>query len=68
MDTPQQNETPASKPAPEAAKKAAPTKLPSKPISFSGQQQSKKGAKGPKANFSSQKKGGVNLMRKLSGM
>ncbi len=66
MDTPQ-NEKPAEKPA-EPVKKAAPTKLPSKPISFSGQQQSKKGAKGPKSNFSSQKKGGVNLMRKLSGM
>ncbi len=66
MDTPQ-NEKPEVKPA-EPVKKAAPTKLPSKPISFSGQQQSKKGAKGPKASFTSQKKGGVNLMRKLSGM
>ena len=67
METPQQNETAGSKPN-EPVKKAAPTKLPSKQISFSGQQQSKKGAKGPKANFGSQKKGGVNLMRKLSGM
>lgn len=68
METPQQNETPAAKPAQPAAKKAA-TKLPSKPISFSGQAQSKKGQKASKVNaINSAKKGGVNLMKKLSGM
>jgi hypothetical protein len=60
------NEAPKAKPAAGAKKAAA--KLPSKPISFSGQQQSKKGVKGAKTNINSTKKGGVNLMRKLSGM
>lgn len=65
---PQPNEIPQAQTEKAASDKKAATKLPSKPISFSGQQQSKKGQKGAKANFSSQKKGGVNLMRKLSGM
>ncbi len=52
-----------------AGQKKAPTKLPSKPLSFSGQAQSKKGQKGAKINsINSTKKGGVNLMKKLSGM
>ncbi len=48
-----------------AAKK--PSKLPSKQISFSGQQTSKNGAN-VKASVNKSKKGGVNNMRKLSGM
>jgi hypothetical protein len=48
-------------------KKAAATKLPSKPISFSGQGSSKKGGN-VNAKVNSNKKGGVNFMRKLSGM
>ncbi|MBC7553002.1 MAG: hypothetical protein H7257_03380 [Taibaiella sp.] len=65
----QQPEASENKSTASSSQKKAATKLPSKPISFSGQQQSKKGQKGLKSNFSSsQKKGGVNLMRKLSGM
>ena len=56
-----------SQPKPAADKKAA-TKLPSKPISFSGQQQSKKGKAASKINVTGQKKGGSHLLRKLSGM
>ena len=53
----------------EAPKKKAPAaKLPSKPISFSGQQTKKSGGKNGKLQINSQKKGGVNLMKKLSGM
>jgi hypothetical protein len=48
-------------------KKAGPTKLPSKPLSFSGQPLSKKAGQ-QKASVSTAKKGGVNHMRKLSGM
>lgn len=48
-------------------KKGAAVRLPSKPLSFSGQPTAKNG-KQSKANVSSTKKGGVNLMRKLSGM
>jgi hypothetical protein len=47
--------------------KAGPVRLPSKPISFSGQPLSKN-AKTGKATVNKSKKGGVNLMRKLSGM
>jgi hypothetical protein len=47
--------------------KKAPSKLPSKQIVFSNQPVAKGGKQG-KANITSQKKGGVNLMRKLSGM
>lgn len=51
-----------------AAAGKKPSALPSKPLSFSGQATSKKGGKGGNASVSNQKKGGVNLMRKLSGM
>ncbi|MCD6010563.1 MAG: hypothetical protein K0Q79_425 [Flavipsychrobacter sp.] len=47
--------------------KAGPTKLPSKQIVFSNQPGKKKGGN-VKANVNSSKKGGVNHMRKLSGM
>ncbi len=50
------------------AKKATPTKLPSKQIVFGNQPKGKKGTSGGKANINSAKKGGVNHMRKLSGM
>ncbi len=56
METPKQN----------AAKKG-PSKLPSKQISFSSQGNAKNGKQG-KVNVNKAKKGGVNLMRKLSGM
>jgi hypothetical protein len=49
------------------AKKTGPSKLPSRPLSFSGQPTAKNGKAG-NAKVSSAKKGGVNLMRKLSGM
>lgn len=52
----------------DAPKKATPTKLPSKAIVFSNQPVSKKGQKGGTKMLNSTKKGGVNLMRKLSGM
>ena len=58
MDTPKKNEP---------AKKASPVRLPSKPISFSNQPNSKNG-KQAKAAVNKSKKGGVNFMRKLSGM
>ena len=64
METPKPNETPKAKPA--AAKK--PAALPSKYISFSSQGSKKGGGKGGKTQINSQKKGGVNLMKKLSGM
>lgn len=48
--------------------KKAPSKLPSKQIVFGNQPIGKKGGKAGNANVSSSKKGGVNLMRKLSGM
>ncbi|MCW3121744.1 MAG: hypothetical protein JWQ38_1236 [Flavipsychrobacter sp.] len=47
------------------AKKAS--KLPSKQISFSNQPTAK-GGKQAKTSINSVKKGGVNLMKKLSGM
>lgn len=65
MDTPQRNEQP-KKAAPAPAKKA-PAKLPSKQISFSNQPAAK-GGKQTKTSVNKGKKGGVNLMRKLSGM
>ena len=49
------------------AKKAGPVRLPSKPISFSNQPTSKNG-KQVNASVNKGKKGGVNLMKKLSGM
>lgn len=58
------NTTPTPKPA---AKKAGPVKLPSKPISFSSHPQAKNG-KQAKVTVNKTKKGGVNLMKKLSGM
>ncbi len=67
MDTPKQNtpvETPKAAPA---AKKAGPVRLPSKPISFSSQPVAKNG-KASKVSVNKSKKGGVNLMKKLSGM
>jgi hypothetical protein len=52
-----------------AAKKAGPVKLPSKPISFSNHPAAKSGKLGKTSvGASSAKKGGVNLMKKLSGM
>ncbi len=48
-------------------KATGPVKLPSKQIVFSNQPLSKKG-KNVKAQVNKSKKGGVNLMRKLSGM
>ncbi len=48
--------------------KKGPVRLPSKPISFSGQQQPKNGKQSGKAMVNKNKKGGVNLMKKLSGM
>jgi hypothetical protein len=47
--------------------KKGPSKLPSKQISFSNQPVSKNG-KQAKASVNKTKKGGVNLMKKLSGM
>ncbi len=44
------------------------TKLPSKQIVFSNQPGGAKNGKNVKASVSSSKKGGVNNMRKLSGM
>ena len=64
MDTPNQNEE-MKKPAP--APKKAPSKLPSKTISFSNHPTAK-GGKQAKATVNKAKKGGVNNMRKLSGM
>jgi len=45
-----------------------PSKLPSKSISFSSQPTAKNGKQGGKASVNKSKKGGVNLMKKLSGM
>ncbi len=50
-----------------AGSKKGPSKLPSKQISFSNQPVSKN-AKNAKATVNKSKKGGVNLMKKLSGM
>jgi hypothetical protein len=47
--------------------KTGPVRLPSKPLSFSGQPTAKNGKQG-KAAVNKSKKGGVNFMRKLSGM
>ena len=49
-------------------KKAAPTKLPSKQIVFGNQPKGKSGSKSGKTALNTNKKGGVNHMRKLSGM
>jgi len=66
MDTPKQNEPAADKKTATPPKKG-PSKLPSKQISFSNQPVGKNGKQG-KAQVNKAKKGGVNLMRKLSGM
>ena len=66
MDTPKQNEPAENKKAAAPAKKA-PTKLPSKQISFSNHPTAK-GGKNAKVQVNKSKKGGVNFMRKLSGM
>jgi hypothetical protein len=50
------------------AAKKAPAKLPSKQIVFGNQQGNAKGGKNTNASVSTAKKGGVNNMRKLSGM
>ncbi len=50
-----------------AGAKKGPSKLPSKQISFSNQPVAK-GGKQAKATVNKSKKGGVNLMKKLSGM
>ena len=54
------------KPGATPPKKGA--KLPSKSISFSNQPNAKNGKQGGKVNLNKSKKGGVNLMKKLSGM
>ena len=56
-----------SKKSTSAGNKKGPSKLPSKQISFSNQPVSKNG-KQAKAAVNKTKKGGVNLMKKLSGM
>jgi hypothetical protein len=68
MDTANQNEQQEQKiPAAPVAPKKGPVKLPSKPISFQNHPQAKNGKQG-KAVVNKSKKGGVNLMKKLSGM
>jgi hypothetical protein len=59
MDTSKKNTT--------AGTKKGPSKLPSKQITFSNQPVSKNGKQG-NASVNKSKKGGVNLMKKLSGM
>ncbi len=63
MDTTNQNEE-----AKKAAPKKGPSKLPSKTITFSNQPHAKNSKQGGKTLLNSSKKGGVNLMKKLSGM
>lgn len=56
-------------PATPVAKKPGKMRLPSKPISFSGQQShAKNGKQQGKTMENKNKKGGVNLLKKLSGM
>lgn len=64
METPNQD---APKASGASSKKATPKKLPSKQITFGNQGTSKSGGQG-KVTVNKSKKGGVNLMRKLSGM
>lgn len=59
METPKKSAT--------VAPKKGPSKLPSKQISFSNQPTAK-GGKQAKSTVNKTKKGGVNLMKKLSGM
>ena len=65
MDT--QKQTEEQKTVTPAPKKAGPSKLPSKTISFSNHPTAK-GGKQAKATIDKSKKGGVNHMRKLAGM
>jgi hypothetical protein len=65
MDTTTKTEE--QKKAAPAPKKAGPSKLPSKSISFSNHPVAK-GGKQAKASVDKSKKGGVNNMRKLAGM
>jgi hypothetical protein len=68
MDTAHQNESAGNKkPSTPPAAKKGPVRLPSKPISFQNQPVSKNGKQG-KVTVNKSKKGGVNLMKKLSGM
>lgn len=68
MDTPKQNEPAKKATTPTTApKKAGPVRLPSKPISFSNHPQAKN-SKQKNVTVNKSKKGGVNLMKKLSGM
>ncbi|GAA4466136.1 hypothetical protein GCM10023093_19660 [Nemorincola caseinilytica] len=48
--------------------KKGPSKLPSKQIVFGNQSAGKKAGKAANSSVSTGKKGGVNMMRKLSGM
>jgi len=66
MNTTNQNEDQKKAPV-TPTKKAGPSKLPSKSISFANHPKAK-GGKQAKAFIDKSKKGGVNLMRKLSGM
>ena len=63
----EQNQSADNKKATPAAAPKKPGKLPSKPISFSNHPQAK-GGKQSKVSVNKTKKGGVNLMKKLSGM
>jgi len=62
-----ESNNPAENKKPAAAPKK-PSKLPSKSISFSSQPGTKNGKQSGKATVNKSKKGGVNLMKKLSGM
>ncbi len=67
MDTNKQPTPTGDKKPAAPAKKAGPVRLPSKPISFSNHPTAK-GGKQAKTMINKSKKGGVNLMKKLSGM
>ncbi len=67
MDTKKQTTPAGGNKAADPAKKAGPVRLPSKPISFSNHPTAK-GGKQAKTMINKSKKGGVNLMKKLSGM
>ena len=67
MDTNKQPTPAGDKKTAAPAKKAGPVRLPSKPISFSNHPTAK-GGKQAKTMVNKSKKGGVNLMKKLSGM
>jgi len=68
MDSQNKNETPEKKKTTTTSvPKKGPVKLPSKPITFGNHPVAKNG-KQAKALVNKSKKGGVNLMKKLSGM